>query len=244
MSDNLLILGGKSKVAISIAKKFASKKFNIISAGRNISSLIDEKQMISDIYKVKYELTEFDILKFDKYEVFYNSLPFKPSVIICVIGSLPKNNLNKNDFISKNKLIQTNFIGPSLILEFFAEKYAVANDQLSIIGISSVAGDRGRASNFLYGSAKSGFTQFLSGLRQKYYRKNIHVLTIIPGFIDTAMLKGINAPSLLISSSDMIADKVYNGYKKRKMIVYSKYWKYIMIIIKIIPEFIFKRLNL
>ena len=244
MSDNLLILGGKSKVAISIAKKFASKKFNIISAGRNISSLIDEKQMISDTYKVKYELTEFDILKFDNYEVFYNSLPFKPSVIICVIGFLPKNNLNKNDFISKNKLIQTNFVGPSLILEFFAEKYAVANDKLSIIGISSVAGDRGRASNFLYGSAKSGFTQFLSGLRQKYYRKNIHVLTIIPGFIDTAMLKGINAPRLLISSSDMIADKVYNGYKKRKMIVYSKYWKYIMIIIKIIPEFIFKRLNL
>jgi short-subunit dehydrogenase len=114
-----------------------------------------------------------------------------------------------------------------------------------IIGISSVAGERGRQSNYFYGSSKAGFTAFLSGLRNRLSRKNIQVITIIPGFVNTKMIKNINTPKFLTSEPKDIANKIYKATQRNQDIVFSNYkWSLIMQFIKLIPEKIFKRLKL
>lgn len=243
MKKNILILGGKSKVGIAIAKQFASKGYNILSAGRQINTLNNLKDNISEKYNIEFQLIEFDILEYEKFNSFIKSLSLRPCAIICVIGKLDKVDSSVSQVLEKNIVLQTNYVGPALLLDMFAEEFSKEQENLSIIGISSVAGERGRASNYFYGSAKSGFTQYLSGLRQKYNLTNINVITIKPGFIDTEMIADLTPPKFLVTEPDELARMIYIAYKKNKLIVYTRYWKYIMLLIKIIPESIFKKFN-
>ena len=115
----------------------------------------------------------------------------------------------------------------------------------TIVGISSVAGERGRQSNYLYGSAKAGFTAYLSGLRNRLFHKGVHVVTVQPGFVYTSMTENLKLPALLTAKPEDVADAVYQRCKKKKNIIYVKwFWRWIMLIIKIIPEFMFKKLKL
>lgn len=115
----------------------------------------------------------------------------------------------------------------------------------AIIGLSSVAGDRGRQSNFIYGSSKAGFTAYLSGLRNYLFDKKVHVLTVKPGFMDTKMTEGLPLNPKLTASPKQAAAHIYKAYKKQKNIAYVlPIWGFIMLIIKNIPEFIFKKMKL
>ena len=113
----------------------------------------------------------------------------------------------------------------------------------SIIGISSVAGERGRASNYIYGSAKSGLTAFLSGLRNRLYKKNVSVLSVLPGFVNTKMTNEIKLPKLITGNVEKISNLIFTKKKESKTI-YIFPWKLIMMIISFIPESIFKKLKL
>jgi short-subunit dehydrogenase len=113
----------------------------------------------------------------------------------------------------------------------------------SIVIISSVAGDRGRRSNYAYGSAKAALSAFASGLRAYMYPYGVHVLTVKPGFIDTPMTWGMRSP--LIASRDYAAKRIIAAMQKRKNCVYVPfYWRYIVLVIRSIPEWLFKRLAL
>ena len=110
----------------------------------------------------------------------------------------------------------------------------------------SVAGERGRKKNYIYGSSKAAIHTYLSGLRQKYFNKNIYVYSIIPGFINTKLYENNHENFLmkfLICDPKYLAKIIYTSYLKKKLIVYTPYWKYIMILIKLIPESIFKKLS-
>ncbi|MBN8787909.1 MAG: SDR family NAD(P)-dependent oxidoreductase, partial [Terrimonas sp.] len=114
-----------------------------------------------------------------------------------------------------------------------------------IAGISSVAGERGRQNNYIYGSAKAGFTAYLSGLRNKLYKDNVHVVSVLPGFVYTKMTEHLKLPKLLTATPEDVATYTYNAIIKRKDIIYIKwFWKWIMFIIKCIPETIFKKKTL
>ena len=115
----------------------------------------------------------------------------------------------------------------------------------TIIGVSSVAGERGRKNNFIYGSAKAGFTAYLSGLRNYLYKKGVHVLTVKPGFMYTKMTEDLELPKLLTITPEKAARLIYSGYRKKRNVIYIAWmWKWIMLIIKSIPEFIFKRMSI
>lgn len=115
----------------------------------------------------------------------------------------------------------------------------------TIIALSSVAGDRGRQSNFIYGSAKAGFTAYLSGLRNYLFDKKVHVLTVKPGFMATKMTEGLPLNPKLTATPKQAANSIYKAYKSRKDVAYVlPIWWLIMMIIKNIPEFIFKKLKL
>ncbi|MEE8553530.1 MAG: SDR family NAD(P)-dependent oxidoreductase [Desulfobacterales bacterium] len=114
-----------------------------------------------------------------------------------------------------------------------------------IIGISSVAGERGRQSNYIYGFAKGSSSVYLSGLRNRLNKSNGNVITVLPGFIRTKMTENMDLPEKLMATPEEVAEYVYKAYRKSKDIVYTKwFWRLIMFIIKIIPEKIFKSMDL
>ena len=112
--------------------------------------------------------------------------------------------------------------------------------KIGIIG--SVAGDRGRRSNYVYGSAKAALTAFLSGLRARLSSTKVKILTVKPGIVNTKMIIGSNSPRLLTADPHKVGKDIYKAYVKGKEVIYTpKYWKYIMMVVKLLPEFIFKR---
>ena len=113
-----------------------------------------------------------------------------------------------------------------------------------LVGFSSVAGERGRSSNYIYGSAKAGFSQYLSGLRSRLEGKGVHVMTVLPGYVFTKMTKSMKLPNFLTAKPDGLATYLIKAIKKKKNIIYYlPIWKIIILIIRFIPEIIFKKLK-
>jgi decaprenylphospho-beta-D-erythro-pentofuranosid-2-ulose 2-reductase len=240
-----IILGSNSDIGQALAYMFASKGFNIILACREISNYqIRLKQDISIRYQVDVKNIQFDGCAYDKHDDFWDDFKIIPDVLISVFGYLGNQELALSDFEESNKIISSNYIGQvSLINRYVKKVRGIKN--ATIIGISSVAGDRGRKSNYLYGSAKAGFSAYLSGLRNDLFNEGIHVITVKPGFMRTKMIQGLNTPTRLTAEPNEVADHIYKAYKKKKNVVYVyPIWRFIMFIIINIPEFIFKRLKL
>ena len=142
------------------------------------------------------------------------------------------------------RILHTNYTGAVSILNIVATDY-MERKSGTIVGISSVAGDRGRGSNFLYGSAKAGFTAYLSGLRNLLFRSGVTVITVKPGFTATKMTAHLNLPPLLTASPEQVGTAVVRAIQARKNTIYVKgLWKWLMLIIRNIPENIFKKMNL
>jgi short-subunit dehydrogenase len=140
--------------------------------------------------------------------------------------------------------METNYIGLALLLGQFANDFEKRGHGC-IIGISSVAGDRGRKTNYIYGSAKAGFTAFLSGLRNRLYGFGVRVMTVKPGFVRTTMTEKMDLFEKLTATPEQVAQDVYKAYTKGKDVLYTLwFWRWIMLAINNIPEFIFKRLSL
>jgi short-subunit dehydrogenase len=168
----------------------------------------------------------------------------KPAGVVCAVGYLGDQKRAEQDFDEAKKLIDTNFTGCVSILNIVANDFE-ARKKGFIIGISSVAGDRGRLSNYMYGSAKAAFSTYLSGLRNRLQKSGVHVLTVKPGFVATKMTAGMDLPPLLSSSPEEVSEDVFRAYKTGKDELYTKwFWKWIMLTIRLIPEKIFKKLRL
>jgi len=240
----ILVLGGKSDIGLAAAYYFAKFNYNIQLAARNINDL---KMISSDIsirYNVDVSLYEFDVIKKNLYKEFLNSLSIIPDIVLNTIGYMGEQKDNENNKQNASLVFQCNYEGPSLIFLEFANLFE-ERGYGTLIGVSSVAGERGRASNYIYGSAKAAYTVFLSGLRNRLAKKNVHVITILPGFVDTKMTAEMNLPKKLLAKPVEVARAIFLAHNKKKDIVYVKpIWRYIMIVVKIIPEKIFKYLNI
>jgi short-subunit dehydrogenase len=156
----------------------------------------------------------FDALDFAGHKTFYQQVGISPDITVCVFGYLGEQEKAVADWKESEKIIQTNYTGAVSILNIIAEDYA-SKKQGVIVGISSVAGERGRQSNYLYGSAKAGFTAYLSGLRNRLYKYNVHVVTVLPGFVNTKMTAELNLPPLLTANPQQVADAVEKAVRKK-----------------------------
>ena len=245
MSRHCLILGAKSDIGLALAHRWAQEGFALQLAGRNaIESLDSDAKDIQIRYGVPTSVHELDICNFDRLAEFYAGLDPKPEVVICVIGYMPPQDQSQKDVWIAKQVVDSNFTGCALLLDLAASEMEQSG-RGSIIGISSVAGDRGRASNYWYGSAKAGFTAYLSGLRNRLSWKKIHVLTVKPGFVKTKMTEGLPLPAPLTASPDSVAKDVWKAWKRRQNVLYTKWmWRYIMAIIRTIPEWKFKTMKL
>lgn len=242
--STVLILGATSDIGFAIAKKFASEKYAIQLAARHINQLKTFQSDIEIRYNVACTVHEFDATKFETHSSFYESLPVKPDISIYVIGYMNDNEKVIQNWNESLKTINANYTGAVSILNIIAADYCQKQSG-SIVGISSVAGNRGRQSNYLYGSAKAAFTAYLSGLRNRLYHYKAHVLTVLPGFVYTKMTEHLQLPKILTATPEEVAIAVYNGVKEKKNVVYVKwFWKWIMMIITSIPEPMFKKKKL
>ena len=240
----LLILGARSDIAKAVAHKFAKNGFNVYLAARNHQELGRDVRDVEIRYHVKAQAVEFDALDYAGHQDFYEDLQEKPLGVVCAVGYLGNQKKAELDFNEADKIIRANYSGCVSILSVIANDLEKRKKGF-IIGISSVAGDRGRQSNYYYGSAKAGFSAFLSGLRNRLSRSNVAVITVKPGFVDTKMTEGMDLPPFLTSQPNEAAEDIYRAWEKRKDVVYTKwFWRWIMLAIKSIPEWIFKKMKL
>jgi decaprenylphospho-beta-D-erythro-pentofuranosid-2-ulose 2-reductase len=244
MSGQALILGATSDMALALARKFASKGFSLTLAARNVQKL---KAMQSDLeirYGVPVHVIHFDAVNTSSHQDFYSHLPDKPDVVLCVFGLLGDQPKAETDWKACEEILYSNFIGAVSILNIIANDMQERRSGV-IAGISSVAGERGRQSNYLYGSAKAGFTAYLSGLRNRLAKYGVHVLTVKPGFVRTKMIDNVKTPVSLTADTKSVAEDIYEAVIRRKNTIYTKWlWRPIMYLIKTIPEPIFKKMKL
>ena len=241
---SVLILGALSDIAKSIAQKYGENGYNLHLAARKIDDLKIHSTDLKIRYDINIDIYELDLLKTETHKNFIKNLKEIPSIVICAVGLLGDQKENENDSEIREKVLRTNYEGPVNIFSDFANIFE-NQGYGTIVGISSVAGERGKASNYIYGSAKAGFTTFLSGLRNRLAKKNVHVLTVLPGTVYTKMTLGLKLPKMFTSSPDRVANDIYNAVNKKKNVIYTmKIWRLIMLIIKCIPEGIFKNKSL
>ncbi|PQP34308.1 short-chain dehydrogenase [Desulfobacteraceae bacterium SEEP-SAG9] len=231
---NLLILGANSDIAYAIGKKFVQyEKANLYLASRDIELLQKKVQDIQARSNVNAQALFFDALDYASHHRFYNELGARPDGVVLSFGYFGDQKEAQQDFEKARNIIEANFTGAASILEVIAADFE-QRQQGFIIGISSVAGDRGRQSNYIYGSAKGALTIYLAGLRNRLYKSNVQVITVLPGYARTKMTAQMDLPEILMAEPNEVANDVYNAYRKGKDIIYTKwFWRVIMFLIKI-----------
>jgi len=245
MSRNVLILGATSAIARGTAAAFAARGDDLYLASRDLEEL---KRIAADLHvrygvKVRYGL--FDATATETHVAFLMKVIKDMqalSGVVLAFGLLGDQQAAR-EFSVAEKIIASNFTGAVSILSLCAN-YFEPFKRGFIIGISSVAGDRGRQSNYVYGAAKGALSLYLQGLRNRLFASGVRVITIKPGFVDTAMTFGM--PGLfLVASPQTIGKQIVKSLSKSADVVYLPgFWRYIMLIIKHIPETIFKRMKM
>ncbi len=239
----VLILGARSDIGRALSRSYAELGCDIILAARRADELEPDRADLATRYGVAVQAAEFDVNDPDP-DAFFASLGVVPGTVVMVAGLLGDQAESERSSEAAQLVMQTNYNGPSLFL-LAAARVLQAAGKGAIIGISSVAGDRGRASNFVYGSAKAGFTAFLSGLRNRLAKSGIDVITVKPGFVATRMTAGMDLPARLTAQPDAVARSIVNAQRKRRDVIYTKpIWRGVMTVIGIIPERVFKKMSI
>ncbi len=242
----VLVIGGASAIAVEVEKLFAGEKAMLFLADRSETRLVAVRDDLKVLLDAKIEIEQFDVTEFDKHEAFFQGVVAKLGgldVVLIAHGTLPDQTAVEKDNLSAIR--EFNINGTSVIsLSTIAANYFEAQGKGTLAVISSVAGDRGRKSNYLYGSAKGAVSLFLQGLRNRLSSTPVKIITIKPGMVDTPMTAHM-PKGILFSKPEAIAKGIFSAINNGKDIVYFPgYWRLIMCIIKHIPEFIFKKLSL
>ncbi len=240
---SVLILGARSDIGRAVARRFAQSGASVILAARRADALADELADLRIRFKVAAEAIEFDVTDGEA-ERFFDALPDLPHTVVMVVGLLGDQPRSEADLDAASAVMATNYTGPACYLLAAARRMATRGSGC-IVGISSVAGDRGRQSNYVYGSAKAGFTAFLAGLRNRLFRRGVTVVTVKPGFVATAMTAGMKLPPLLTAQPDEVGQAIFTAVTKGKDTIYVRpIWRLIMTVIRNVPEVLFKRLSM
>lgn len=240
----VLILGATSDMARAVARAFAARGCAIQLAARDTAALEGDRADLETRYGVAVSLHRFDALQVEGHAGFVAALPELPQVAVSAIGLMGAQEENAADMSRAALVMRANFEGPATILGALANAME-ARGAGTLVGISSVAGERGRASNYVYGSAKAGFTAYLSGLRNRLAGRGVHVVTVLPGFVATKMTEGLDLPARLVAQPEEVAQAILAAVERGQEVIYvRRIWRLIMAIIRAIPETIFKKTSI
>ena len=238
-----LIIGGNSDIAKALTIKLLKDGYNVSSASRNIKELKIFKSKIGKKFNNKINLIQFDIMSQVSQNNLILSLKPVPKLIIFAIGDLGNEQKLKDNLILLKKNLDVNFTNQAFLIYRIINLLKKKNGKGKILIISSVAGLRGKKSNYIYGAAKSAMNIFAEGLRQEY-NPNIKVLLAVLGFVNTKMTKHLKLPKLLTASPVQIADRLFDQIKKSKDEYIPFRWRVIFFILNLLPTFIYKKLRL
>ena len=244
-SKSLLLIGATSDIGHATAAAFAKAGWTVHLAARNMEAAERNKDDLAVRSGGHVSVHHLDILETDRFATFLDELGALPDVAVCVVGELGDQQRAQTDLAHATQVIRTNFEGPAILLGMLCERF-IQRGHGTIVGVSSVAGDRGRGSNYVYGAAKAGFTAFLSGLRNRASSSSVEVITIKPGFVRTRMTEGMKLPPVLTAEPDEVGAAIFAAVqKKRSGVLYvRKIWRPVMTAISLIPEPIFKKMRL
>lgn len=243
MTSSVLILGASSDIARAIGHKYAASGAALILAGRDPKALELDAEDFRIRYRVEVQVVGFDVLDTAGHAAFLDRLEMLPDTVICVVGLLGDQAQSEQGFVAADLVLRSNFNGPVSILGEAANRMT-ARGSGTIIGISSVAGDRGRKKNYVYGSAKAGFTAFLSGLRGRLEPTGVRVITVKPGFCRTKMTAGMPLPKPLTAEPAQVAEAVFQAQAKGRDEIYVlAIWRLVMFVICHVPERVFKKMS-
>ena len=240
----ILIIGAKSDIAKEVARTYAKNGYDLYLAARDTADIEELATDIKVRSNVNVELFKFNITDYNSHQVFYDDLKEKPLGVIVVSGYMNEQKIVQKDWLESLNTINVNYTGAVSILNIVANDFEKERRGF-IVGVSSVAGDRGRKANYIYGSAKAAFSTYLSGLRNRLFESGVSVLTVKPGFVATKMTENLDLPEKLTAQPEDVAQDIFNAQQKGENILYTKWiWQYVMLIIKHIPEFMFKKMSI
>ena len=238
-----VVLGGSSSIARAFARLAAEDGADVILAGRDMD---DMKRSAADVRVRsggKVEVRQFDAADRASHVAFIEALPRRRLNVFLGFGLLYPQEAIERDPSLAEQVVAVNYLGAVSILSYLAPRLA-AEGAGAIVALSSVAGDRGRPSNYVYGSSKAGLNVYLQGLRARLAPHGVTVTTVKPGFLDTAMTFGL--PGMFLVASPEACARACLAYaaKGREVAYLPAFWWLIMAIIRAIPERIFKKLKL
>jgi len=246
MTRTILILGATSAIARGVAEAFAEQGYALYLASRDEE---ENQRIAADLgirYGVAVQYGLFDVQDLASHPEFIRQVEQSCGPlagVVLAVGYLGEQQRAIRECKETQAIIERNYMGPCSILNECANRLESQKEGF-IIALSSVAGDRGRQSNYIYGSAKSGLSTYLQGLRNRLHSVGVRVITVKPGFVDSAMTFGKKG-LFLVASPQEVGKKIVQSLDKSTDVVYLPwFWRYIMWIICAIPERFFKRLKL
>lgn len=249
---SLIVIGATSVIAQETAKVFFRAGHDLVLISRDTSSL-----NLFDFHEGRngpaIKCLDCDISHSSSIETMTNRiidlLDDDPYVLLAA-GTIGGVDNYSDRLVTILEILDVNFRNVIAVTDLVSEELG-RRENGCVIVLSSVAGDRGRQSNYIYGAAKAGLSVFAQGLRNKLFCKNVHVLTVKLGYVDTPMFRqslgssSDSVPSFLVGDPAKIAEGIFQAARKKKNVLYlGRVWWLIMILIRSIPEIIFKRLRL
>ena len=243
----VLILGATSAIAQAYARRRAVHGADFVLVGRRRDRLNAIAADLRACGAASAETQIADLAAIESIEAGMRDIRVRfgePDEVVIAYGVLGQQADAELDLTQTRALIDSNFTSAALWVLALLKDRPEAH-KLTIVGIGSVAGDRGRASNFIYGSAKAGFDRFLEGLAHKYDGSQVRIVRVKPGFVDTPMTAEIAKGGPLWAKPDQVAADIERAVEKGRRIVYTPwFWWPIMMIIRHLPWFVFRRLKI
>lgn len=245
MSETWIILGATSTMARALARALAAQGDALLLAGRDMDDL---DRLAADCRlrgAAEAQTVAFDARRPETFQTILDRAAAARGTLNAAVfvGSMPDQAEIDADPALIDGTVTDSFTGPARFLQMLAPMLETRGAGC-IVGVGSVAGDRGRLGNYVYGAAKAGFATYLAGLRNRLGRKGVHVLTVKPGPVDTAMTWGLGRLPLM-TTPDRVAADILKGVSKRRNVIYTAaIWRPVMAVIRAIPEPIFKKMSI
>ena len=242
-----IIVGASDGIGAALARKLAKEGYTIALVARRKDKL---NTLCAEINSAEMEARAFpyvhDVANYDEVPDLLRKIVADLGgldVLVFMAGVNFPPGLTSYNFEGDRKMIEVNLIGAMAWLSPVAEMFQNAKAG-QIVGISSVAGDRGRIGNPGYNTSKAGLTTYLEALRNRLTRHGVNVLTVKPGFVKTEMLKAAQGGTPFAITPEKAAEDIYKAMRKRKQLIYTApIWRWIMLIIQLVPSVIFRRMS-
>jgi decaprenylphospho-beta-D-erythro-pentofuranosid-2-ulose 2-reductase len=243
----VLVLGATSGIGRHVAMAFARRGQDVYVTGRDLEETQRVARDLTVRYGVKAVPDTLDARDFESHEGLFrrvlDAAGGRLAGVVMAFGLLPEQAVVARDVREARAAIDVNFTGAVSLLTLAANQLAARGDGF-VVGIGSVAGDRGRQSNYVYGSAKGALAVYLQGLRNRLWHEGVRVVTVKPGFVDTAMTYGLPG-MFLVTDPERVGEAVARAVERGRHVVYVPwFWRWVMLVIRLLPERVFKRLRL